>query len=78
MKLYNLRQAIFESVTSIDDEEFLGAVKVILDSKSVSTEYKLNALQTERVALVNNQHDLGDTMLHDELLIEIDQWLRTK
>lgn len=78
MIITKLRQDIFDSIAQIEDEEFLQAIKVILDNKSIPIGFKLSHFQIERITAVRKQHELGQTQTHEDLLLELDQWLNTK
>lgn len=78
MNTTELRHEINERISLIDDESFLIAIKTIVDSKVLSTIYKLSDFQKERILLGREQLKNGQVISNDELVSEIDQWLSTK
>lgn len=78
MNTTELRHEINERISLIDDESFLIAIKTIVDSKVLSTIYKLSDFQKERISLGREQLKNGQVISNDELVSEIDQWLSTK
>lgn len=78
MSVTRLKQSIFENISQIDDIEFLNAIKVILDSKNPNSGFKLSEFQLERIQNIHQQYEQGQTQTHEDLQLEIEQWLSTK
>ena len=78
MSTIELRQNITESLSLIDDDSFLKAIKTIVDTKVNEGVYKLSAFQIKRIESGREQLKKGQTISNDDLQKEIDQWLNTK
>ena len=78
MGTIELRQRIIDRLSHIDDIQFLKAIKTLVDSKAEGELYKLSEYQKERVNLGREQLSKGQTISHDALQKEIDQWLGSK
>ncbi len=57
---------------------FLKAIKTLVDSKAESEVYKLSDYQKERIKMSREQLLKGQTISHEKLQKEIDQWLESK
>ncbi|MBY5959436.1 hypothetical protein KUV50_14895 [Membranicola marinus] len=78
MSTVELRHIITEHLSHIEDASFLNAIKTILESKVSEGEYKLSDYQKKRVDVARNELKRNMTTSHNDLQIEIDQWLNTK
>ncbi len=78
MGTVELRQIIAEHLSHIDDPAFLDAIKTIVESKVAEGEYKLSDYQKSRLASARAELKQKQTVSHEELQKEIDQWLGTK
>jgi hypothetical protein len=78
MSTLELREKIINQIASINDASFLRAIKVLLDSKLEKEVYKLSDYQKERIRHGREQLKKNQTISHDELQKEIDQWLGSK
>jgi predicted transcriptional regulator len=78
MSTIELRHVITEYLTHIDDASFLNALKTIIESKVAEGTYKLSDLQKKRIDAGREQVKKGQTISHESLNNEIDQWLGTK
>lgn len=78
MSTIELRQTIIDRLAIIDDISFLKAIKTIVESKAESEIYRLSDYQKERVRLGREQLKKGQTISHDTLQKETDQWLASK
>jgi len=78
MSTIELRQKIINQLAQINDASFLKAIKTLVDSKAEEEVYKLSDFQKERIILGREQLIKGQTISHDELQKEIDQWLESK
>ncbi|MDP4228626.1 MAG: hypothetical protein Q8910_19995, partial [Bacteroidota bacterium] len=67
---------ITERLSHIDDVAFLNAIKTIIESKVSEETYKLSDYQKNRIDLARQQLKNKQTIFHDDLQKEIDQWLR--
>lgn len=78
MSTIELRHIINEHLSHIDDVSFLNALKTIIESKASEGIYRLSDYQKKRINLARQQLKIGQTISHDDLQKEIDQWLSTK
>jgi predicted transcriptional regulator len=73
-----LRKRIIDQLSHIEDISFLKAIKTLVDSKAEGELYKLSEFQKERVRLGREQLKKGQTVSHETIQKEIDQWLGSK
>jgi len=78
MSAIELRELIINQLTQINDTSFLNAIKTIIGSKAKEEVYKLSGYQKDRIRAGREQLLKGQTISHDELQKEIDQWLQSK
>jgi len=78
MSTIELRHNIIESLSLINDDSFLKAIKTIIDTKINERTYKLSEFQKKRVKSGREQLKKGQTISNNVLQKEIDQWLNTK
>ena len=78
MSTLELKHIIIEQLSQIEDESFLTAIKTIIESKISGGIYNLNDYQKERIDVAREELKYGQTITHDDLQKEIDQWLKEK
>ncbi|HAQ19009.1 MAG TPA: hypothetical protein DCR40_07215 [Prolixibacteraceae bacterium] len=78
MSTIELRHIITEHLTHIDDVSFLNAIKTIIESKVSDGTYKLSDYQKNRIDIARQQLKGRQTISHDEIQKEIDQWLSSR
>lgn len=78
MSTLELRHIITEHLSHIDDVSFLNALKTIVESKVTDGDYRLSDFQKKRIDLARHELKSGQTITHDDLQKEIDQWLNSK
>lgn len=78
MSTIELRELIINQLSHINDTSFLKAIKTIIDSKAEEEVYKLSDYQKERIRIGREQLVKGQTISHDEVQKEIEQWLLSK
>jgi len=78
MSTVELRDKINEYLSKIDDVSFLNAVKTIIESKVSETTYKLSDYQKERINSARDQVKNKETISHEDIQTEIDQWLSSR
>ncbi len=76
MSTMELRELIIGQLAQINDVSFLKAIKTLVDSKANEKVYKLSDFQKERIVEGREQLLKGQTISHEELQKEIDQWLK--
>lgn len=78
MGTIELRHIITERLSHINDVSFLNAIKTIIESKVSEETYKLSDYQKKRIDSARQQLKNRQTISHDVLQKEIDQWLSSK
>jgi hypothetical protein len=78
MSTIELREKIISQLANINDTSFLRAIKVLIDTKVEKEVYRLSDYQKERIRLGREQLKKGQTISHDEIQKEINQWLGSK
>ena len=78
MSTIELRHIIIEHLSLIDDDSFLNAIKTIIESKVSEGEYKLSDFQKKRIDSARADIRQKNTISHNDLQRELDQWLNTK
>jgi hypothetical protein len=78
MSTVELRHIITEQLSHIDDISFLNAIRTIIESKVSEGMYKLSDYQKNRINSARQQLKARQTISHDDLQKEIDQWLNSK
>jgi hypothetical protein len=78
MSTIELRHIINEQLSHIEDVSFLNAIRTIIESKVSEGIYKLSDYQKDRINLARQQLKDRQTISHDDLQKEIDQWLSSK
>ena len=77
MKNQNIKTLLHESIENIDDEDFLIAVKDIIDRKySTSIEPKLSGNQVERIEESKDQIRSGQYLTNEQADSLVDKWLK--
>jgi predicted transcriptional regulator len=67
-----------EQWSLIEDASFLNALRTIIASKVSDSVYELSDFQKKRIELGRQQVEDGQTISHEDLQKEIDQWLNAK
>lgn len=76
MGTQNIKSLLHESIENIDDEDFLLAVKQILDRKYViSDQPKLSAEQIQRIEESKTQIKQGNFFTAEQADAQVDRWL---
>ncbi len=78
MSTVELRNSIMEQLSLIEDVSFLNALRTIIASKVSDSVYELSDFQKKRIELGRQQVEDGQTISHEDLQKEIDQWLNSK
>ena len=78
MSTIELREKISNQLANINDISFLKAIKILVDSKVDTEVYKLSEYQKNRILSGRDQLIKGQTISHEDLQKEIDQWLGSK
>ncbi len=78
MSTIELRHYIIEKLAHIDDDSFLKAIKILVESKANEGVYKLSDFQKKRIESGREQLRKGQLISDVDLQKEINQWLNTK
>lgn len=78
MSTIELKNIITEHLSHIDDVSFLNAIKTIIESKAFAGTYELTDYQKNRIDKARLQLKNKQTISHENLQKEIDQWLSSK
>ena len=78
MSTIELKNIITEHLSHIDDVSFLNAIKTIIESKASVGTYELTDYQKNRIDQARLQLKKKQTISHENLQKEIDQWLSSK
>jgi hypothetical protein len=78
MSTVELKNIITEHLSHIEDVSFLNAIKTIIESKASLGTYELSDYQKNRIDLARLQLKKRQTITHEDLQKEIDQWLSSK
>lgn len=76
MRPQNIKTLLHESIENINDEDFLTAVKQIIDRKYIpSTEPELSETQIERIEESKEQIQNGRFLTNEQADSLVDKWL---
>jgi hypothetical protein len=78
MRTIDLRHKIIEYVSHIEDDSFLEELKKTIESNISGATYKLSEFQKSRIKSARQQLKDKQTISHEDLQKEIDQWLNSK
>jgi hypothetical protein len=78
MSTIELRHIITEHISHIDDLSFLNALKTIIESKVTDGIYTLSDYEKKRVDLARQDLKMGQTIEHEDLQKELNQWLNAR
>ncbi len=77
MSTEQLKNLVIDKISEIEDENFLQAIKTILDSNTAATSiYKLTEEQKQKVEIGLNQLVKGQIISNEDLEQEEDEWLK--
>jgi len=78
MTTIQLKNALIQRISEIDDKSFLEAIKTILDAKSESKIISLTPELTDEIMTSKQEIEKGSYIENDLLEIEIEEWLNEK
>ena len=69
MSVLELKNILISKISEIDDEAFLSAINIILDSKS-------ETIESYNLDLQNSENDIlnGNVLTHNQVLEKIAEW----
>jgi len=75
MTTAELKKVLIRKIAGIDDEEFLNALKTIIDSKSESTIYKTTPEQRMKIMEGQAQIANGEYLTNEKVEKDTDNWI---
>ncbi len=78
MTAIELKNMLIHQIASINDEDFLNAIKTIIEAKTNSTTYQTSAEQKQKIEEGLKQIEKGYYFTNEEVESEIDKWLEEK
>lgn len=78
MTAIELKKMLVHRIAEIDDEQFLAAIKTILDSKIKSRTLTLTSLQKNEIFESKKEIDIGLFLEQADLDNEFEKWLNSK
>jgi predicted transcriptional regulator len=75
MLVSELREILIHRIQSIDDEDFLNAIKVLTDSKIVDQPYELSDFESQKIANARTQAENGEIVTQEEVFEKVNVWL---
>lgn len=75
MNTIQLKQELIHKISSIQDIEFLKAIKTILDSKEKDTFIELTADQEKELVNASKEAKKGRVVSQSEMDQKVEQWL---
>ncbi|WP_114777522.1 hypothetical protein [Botryobacter ruber] len=77
MSTEQLRNLVIDKISAIEDENFLQAIKTILDTNTAASGvYKLTEDQKHKIAIGLEQLNKGQVVSNEDLEKEEDEWLK--
>lgn len=76
MLVSELREILIHRIQSIEDEEFLNAIKVLTDSKMVDQPYELSDFEQQKIAIARTQVENGEIFTQEEVFKKVGAWLK--
>ena len=76
MLVSELREILIHRIQSIEDEEFLNAIKVLTDSKIVDQTYELSDFEQQKIANARTQVENGEIVTQEEVFEKVNTWLK--
>jgi len=76
MLVSELREILIHRIQSIEDEEFLNAIKVLTDSKIVDQPYELSDFEQRKIANARTQVENGEIVTQEAVFEKVNAWLK--
>ncbi len=74
MQTSELKDLLIQRIQDIEDEEFLNALKTIIERPSPP--YELSAFEQQKIARARKQIDNGESLTHEEVFDQVNAWLK--
>lgn len=78
MNTFQLKQELIHKISSIEDIEFLNAIKTILDYKTKDSFIELTADLEEELLHASKEGQQGNVISQSELDKKVEQWLNDR
>jgi predicted transcriptional regulator len=78
MTTIELKNILIHRIAGINDKSFLNAIKIIVDTKTESVNYKTTPEQQVRIKEGREQIARGEYFTNEQVEMEIDEWLSHK
>lgn len=76
MPISELREILIKRIQTIDDEDFLNAIKILTDSKVENKAYELNEFERQKLADARKQVEKGEYASQEEVFEKVNAWLK--
>ena len=78
MTTIDLKSRIINSISQINDKDFLETIQTFIESKANEELYVLNNIQQDKIKKAKEQISNGEYIEHGSLMKEVDGWLEKK
>jgi len=78
MNTFQLKQELIQSISSIEDIDFLNAIKTILDYKKKESFIELTTDQEKELHLASKEGKKGNVISQSEMDQKVEEWLSGK
>ena len=78
MNTFQLNQELIQSISSIEDIDFLNAIKTILDYKKKEFFIELTTDQEKELLLASKEGKKGNVISQSEMDQKVEEWLDEK
>ncbi len=78
MNTFQLKQELIQSISSIEDIDFLNAIKTILDYKKKEFFIELTTDQEKELLLASKEGKNGNVISQSEMDQKVEEWLDEK
>ncbi|MGB3587169.1 MAG: hypothetical protein WBA23_11545 [Tunicatimonas sp.] len=76
MLVSELREILIHRIQSIEDEEFLNAIKILTDSKIIDQPYELSDFEQQKISNARRQVENGEIFTQEEVFKKVNAWLK--
>lgn len=78
MSAPELQNLLVKRIKTINNIEFLNAIKILMDMEKKTETYKLNSAEKQKIRIARQQIKSGKTHNNEDVINEIEQWLNEK
>ncbi len=75
MNTLELKNILIHKISSINDESFLNAIRIIIDTKTENTIYQTSSNQKLKITEGIDQIEKGEWYSNEQIESETDKWL---